>query len=90
MVSGALWVTPSRPSTSTSGAGDLGGASFVCPAAALAGREGGHWWVGDRKWCSLLSRQTSPMLRVYSTCQTVGHSPFLSVSGPVSVAIVSG
>ena len=60
------------------------------PAVALAGREGGHWWVGDRKWCSLLSRQASPMLRVYSTWQSVGHAPFLSVSGHVSVAVVSG
>ena len=63
----------------------------MCPAAALAGREGGHWWVRGRKWCSLLSRQASPMLRVYSTWQSVGQAPkFLSVSGTVSVAVVSG
>ena len=90
MVSGALWVTPSRPSISTSGTGDLGGPSFVRPAVALVGREGGHWRVRDRKWCPLLSRQASPTLRVYSTWQNVGHAPFLSVSGPVSVTVVSG
>ena len=94
MVSGALRVTPSCLSTFTSGAGDLGRPSFVHPFAALAGREGGHWRVRDRKWCSLLSRQASPMLRVYSTWQSVGYSPFLFVSVSVSVsdtvAVVSG
>ena len=54
MVPGALWVSPARPATSTSGAGDLGGASVVCPAAALAGGEGGHCGVRGRKWYALL------------------------------------
>ena len=55
MVPGALWVSPTRPATSTSGAGDLGGASVVRPAAALAGGEGGHWHVRGRKWYALRS-----------------------------------
>ena len=54
------------------------------PAATLAGREGGHWRVRGRKWCALLSRQASPMLRVYSTWKSAGHAPFVFVSGPVS------
>ena len=55
MVPGALRVSPARPATSTSGAGDLGGASVVRPAAALAGGEGGHsGGLRGRKWCTLL------------------------------------
>ena len=52
MVPGALRVSPARPATSTSGAGDLGGAFFVRPAAALAGGKGGQWRVRGRSWFS--------------------------------------
>ena len=49
MVPGALRVSPARPATSTSGAGDLRGASVVRPAVALPGGEGVHWRVRVRK-----------------------------------------
>ena len=61
MVPGALWVSPARPATSTSGAGGLGGASVVRPAAALAGGKGGNRRVRGRKWCALLSGQAGPV-----------------------------
>ena len=61
VVPGALWVSPARPATSTSGAGDLGGASVVRPAAPLAGGEGVHWRVRGRKWCALRSGQAGPV-----------------------------
>ena len=48
MVPGALWASPARTAASTSGADDLGDASVVRPAAALAGGEGGHWRVRSR------------------------------------------
>ena len=57
-----MWVSPARPATSTSGAGDLGGASVVRPAAAVAVREGGHWRVRGRKRYALLPGQASPVL----------------------------
>ena len=53
VVPGALWVSPARPATSTFGAGDLGVASVVRPAAALASGQGGHWLVRSRKWHAL-------------------------------------
>ena len=37
MVPDTLWVSPARPATSTSGQGDLGGASVMRFAASLAG-----------------------------------------------------
>ena len=86
MVPGALWVSPARPATSTFGAGDLGGASVVRPAAALAGGKGGHWRMRGRKWYTLLSGQASQELRVWSSWKGVGHAPFISVSGTVPVA----
>ena len=61
MVPGALWVSLVRPTTSTCGAGDLGGASVVRPAAALAGGKGGNWRVRGRKWYALLSGQAGPV-----------------------------
>ena len=85
MVSGALWVSPTRPATSTSGAGDLGGVSVVRPAGALTGGEGGNWRVRGRKSYPLLSGQASPLPRLWSTWG-VGHVPFISVSGVVLVA----
>ena len=89
MVPGALWVSPARPATSTSGAGDLRGASVVPPAAALAVGKGGHLRVRDRSWFSGQVSRQSPVLWLLSTCRCVGHAPFISVSGPVSVAGVS-
>ena len=86
MVPGALWVSPARPATSTFGTGDLGGASVVRPAVALAGGKGGHWRVRGRKWYTLLSGQASQELRVWSSWKGVGHAPFISVSGTVPVA----
>ena len=53
VVPGALWVSPARPATSTFGAGDLGVAFVVRPAAALASGQGGHWPVRSRKWHAL-------------------------------------
>ena len=89
MVPGALWVSPARPATSTSGAGDLGGAFVVPPAAALAVGEGGHLRVQDRSWFSGQVSRQSPVLSVLSTCRGVRHAPFISVPGPLSVAGVS-
>ena len=93
MVPVSLWVSSACSFTSTSGTGDLGGTSFVRPASALVGREGGHWRLRGRKWWALLSRQACPMLRVYPTWNSVGHAPFVFVSGPVfgpvSVAVDS-
>ena len=89
MVPGALRVSPARPATSTSGAGDLRGASVVRPAVALPGGEGVHWRVRVRKWCVILSGQASPVPRVWSTWKGLGHAPFISVSGTVSVASAS-
>ena len=88
MVPGALWVSPACPATSTPGADDLGGASVVPPAAALAVGEGGHWRVSDRKWCALLSGQAWQVLLWVLVCPTkksVGHAPFISVIGTVLV-----
>ena len=62
VVPGALLVSPTRHTTSTSGAGDLGGASVVHPAAALAGGKSGHWFVRGRKWYALLPGQVRPLL----------------------------
>ena len=89
LVPGALRVTPTRPATSTSGAGDLRGASVVRPATALAGGEGGRWRVRGRKWYPVLSREASSMLRVWSTWKDVGHAPFISLFGTVLVAGIS-
>ena len=89
VVPGALWVSPARPATSTPGADDLGGASVVRPAAALAGGEGVHWRVRGRKWCALLPGQASSVLRVWSTRKGGGNAPFIFVSGAVLVAGVS-
>ena len=86
MVPGPLGVSPARPASSISGTGDLGGASVVCPAVALAGRKGGHWGVGGRKWCSLLSGQASPMLPEWSAWKGVCYAPFISLFGTVLVA----
>ena len=86
MVPGTLRVSSARPASSTSGAGDLGGASVVCPAAALAGGKGGHWRVGGRKWCHLLSGQASPMLLEWSAWKGVCYAPFVSLFGAVLVA----
>ena len=88
MVPGALRVSPARPATSTSGAGDHGGASVVRPAAVLAGGKGGYWRMRGRKWCALWSRQAWPVLLwvlVWPTKskKSVGHAPFISVSGTV-------
>ena len=86
MVPGALRISPARPTTSTPGAGDLGGASVVRLAAALTGGEDGNWRVRGRKWCALLSGQAGPVLRAWSAWKGVGHAPFISVSGAVLVA----
>ena len=96
MVPGPLWISPARPATSTSGAGDLGSAAYVVrPAVVLTGGNGGHWRVRGRKWCVLFSAQTSrqsTVLYVCSsewTCKGVVHAcnaPLLSVSGAVPVA----
>ena len=45
VVPDTLWVSPTRPATSTSGQGDLGSTSVVRFAATLTGLEGGHWHV---------------------------------------------
>ena len=87
MVPGALWVSPARPATSTSGVGDLRGASVVRPAAALAGGKGGQWCVRSRSWYVFLSWQVSrPLLRMWSTWKGGSHASFISVSGAVHVA----
>ena len=86
MVPGALRVSPARPTTSTFGAGDLGGASVVRPAAALAGGKGGQWRVRRRNWYVFLSWQVRPLLRMWSTWKGGGHATFISVSGAVHVA----
>ena len=85
MVPGALWISPSRPATSTSGAADLGGASSMRPAAALASGEGDHWHVRGRKWHVLFSGQDCQVLCVSTTWKSVGYPSFISVSGAVLV-----
>ena len=85
MVPAALRVSPARPATSTFGAGDLGGASVVCPAAALAGGKGGHWRLRTRKWFPGQASSQSSVLCMWSTCRSVGHVPFISVVGIVIV-----
>ena len=89
MVPGALWVSPARPTASTSGAGDRGGASVVRPAAAFAGRECVHWFVRGRKWYALLPGQVRPLLRMWSTWKIAGYAPFISVSGAILVTGIS-
>ena len=86
MVPGALRVSSARPASSTSGASDLGGASVVRTAAAIAGGKGGHWRMRGRKWYTLLSGQADQELRVWSSWKDVGHAPFIPLSGTVSVA----
>ena len=86
VVPGALWVSPAGPATSTSRAGDPGGASVVRPAAVLAGWKGGDWFVRGRNWCSLLSGQASSVLREGSGWKGVYHAPFISLFGTVLVA----
>ena len=88
MVPGALWVSPARPATSASGAGDLGGVSVVRPAGAVTGGEGVDWRVRGRKWYPLLFGQVSPLPRLWSTWG-VDHVPFISVSGAVLLASCS-
>ena len=83
------WISPACPATSTSGAGDLGGASVVLPGAALAGGEGGHWRVRGRKWYALLPGQVCPLLRMWSTWKVAGHAHFISASGAVLVTGIS-
>ena len=86
MVPGTLWISPARPTTPTSGAGDLGGASVVRPAATVAGGKGGHWRVRSRKWYAFFPGQASQVLRAWSTWKDVGHAPFIFVSGAVPFA----
>ena len=86
MVPGALRVSPARPTTSTSGAGDLRGASVVRPAATVADGEVGHWRIRGRKWFSGQAGRQSPVLRLWSTWKGVGHALFIAVSGTVLVA----
>ena len=88
MVPGALRVSPARLTTATSGASDLGGASVVRSAAALAGGKGGQWRVQGRSWYAFLSWQVSrPLLRMWSTWKgEPAHASFISVSGAVHVA----
>ena len=86
MVPSALRVSPARPATSTPGAGDLRGASVVCPAATVADGEGVHPRMRDRKWCALLSGQAISVLCEGSAWKGMGHAPFISLSGTVFVA----
>ena len=88
MVPSAFRVSHARPATSTPGAGDLGGASIVRPAATVADGEGVNWRMRDRKWCALLSGQTSSVLRGWSAWpwKAVDHTPFVSLSGTIFVA----
>ena len=86
MVPSPLRVSLARPTTSTSGAVDLRGASVVCPPAAVADGEGVHLRMRDRKWCTLLSGQAISMLCEGSAWKGVGHAPFTSLSGTIFVA----
>ena len=85
MVPGTLWISPARPTTPASGAGDLRGASVVRPPAAVADEEGVHLRMRDRKWCTLLSGQAISMLCEESAWKGVGHAPFTSRSGTIFV-----
>ena len=86
MVPSAFRVSHARPATSTPGAGDLGGASLVRPAATVVDGEGVHWCMRNRKWCALHSGQASSVLRGWSAWKGVGHAPFISLSGTIFVA----
>ena len=98
MVPGPLWISSASSATSTSGAGDLGGATFVVRrAAVLTGGNGGHWRVRGRKWCVLFSAQASRKSTMLYVCSPESaqvwkdmvhacHAPLLSVSGAVPVA----
>ena len=89
MVPGTLRVSPARPATSTSGAGDLGGASVVRPTAALAGGKSWYWFVRGKKWYALLPGQVRPLLLMWSTWKVASHAPFISVSGAILVTGIS-
>ena len=86
MVPSSLRVSHAGPATSTPGAGDLGGASIVRPAATVVDGEGVHWRMQGRKWCPLLSGQASSVLRLWSAWKAAGHAPFISLSGAIFVA----
>ena len=86
MVPSALRVSPLCPATSTTGAGDLGGASIGRPAATVADGEDVHWHMQDRKWCAFFSSHAISVLREWSAWEDAGHTPFISLSGAIIAA----
>ena len=93
MVPGPLWISPARPTASTSRTGDLGGAAYVVRlAVVITFGNRGYWRVRDRKWCTLFPEQASRQSTVLYVCSPesmwkgVGHDTVLTVSGAVPVA----